>query len=72
MPDMRKIEDNNPFKFQKLTQFYSVNSSIYYFRFMTDLMNPDYVASQIIDGVLRNRVEIYIPPTQSRVDLIRA
>ena len=39
---------------------------------MADFMSPDYVASHIIDGVLRNRVEIYIPSSQSSVDLIRA
>ena len=39
---------------------------------MADFMNPDYVASQIIDGVLRNRAEIYIPSTQSSADFVRA
>ena len=39
---------------------------------MAGIMTPAYVASQIIDGVLRNRAEIYIPSTQGSVDFVRA
>lgn len=34
-------------------------------------MEPEYVAARIVDGILRNKREIYIPASGASIDLFR-
>ena len=36
------------------------------------VLEPDVVAEMIVDGVLRNKPEVYTPPRYSRVDFSKA
>ena len=35
-------------------------------------MEPEYVAAKVIDGILRNRQEIFVPGRGASIDLFRA